>query len=333
MNQRLGKRMFLAICVATSLSAAACNMLPEQTSLSSVPLVSSEEYPHAAIVAKRSGDGPLQYWVFSPSEPTPSSAPLVVFMHGWGAVNPRAYGGWIEFLVRKGNLVLYPRYQENMRTAPEQMTQNAQVAIADAWQHIRDQTGITPDSRAVGWIGHSLGAILAAKLAAKANTTGLPPAAFLFLVEPGGQDRIAMDDIRMLPADTSVLLVTGDDDDTVADGGAEAIAARLGHLSADRLRRIRLTSDTTASPQLVADHFAPLSRSEMVNEAMAAAGVGESTTGFAMLGRIFRGGTAGRFARRLTPDSLDLDGLWKPVSELLDESFGKEKSTDKEVTD
>ncbi|MEZ4892408.1 MAG: hypothetical protein R2778_05270 [Saprospiraceae bacterium] len=52
------------------------------------------------------------YWLFEPADPKPDSAEVVVFLHGYGAYNPMAYGKWIKHLVAKGNIVIYPRYQK-----------------------------------------------------------------------------------------------------------------------------------------------------------------------------------------------------------------------------
>ena len=37
--------------------------------------------------------------------------PLVIFVHGSGATGPDLYLAWIEHLVRRGAVVLYPLYQ------------------------------------------------------------------------------------------------------------------------------------------------------------------------------------------------------------------------------
>ena len=40
--------------------------------------------------------------------------PVVLFLHGWGATEPRFYGPWLEHLARAGNAVVYPRYQQSV---------------------------------------------------------------------------------------------------------------------------------------------------------------------------------------------------------------------------
>ncbi len=44
--------------------------------------------------------------------------PVVLFLHGWGATEPRFYGPWLEHLARAGNAVVYPRYQQSVAELP-----------------------------------------------------------------------------------------------------------------------------------------------------------------------------------------------------------------------
>jgi len=55
--------------------------------------------------------GARQYWIFEPYGPKPESAPLIVFNHGWSAIHPICYREWIHHLVKRGNIIVYPRYQ------------------------------------------------------------------------------------------------------------------------------------------------------------------------------------------------------------------------------
>src|SRR5512137_414974 len=76
------------------------------------------DYPHQAVISKFYGKGGTAYWLFEPSSPAPTSAPLIVFNHGWILMEPRHYDAWIEHLVKRGNIVVLPRYQDSMFTSP-----------------------------------------------------------------------------------------------------------------------------------------------------------------------------------------------------------------------
>src|SRR4051812_30571300 len=60
-------------------------------------------HPHQSVRRFALGDGPRSYLLFEPADPQPERAAVVVFLHGWFAVNPAFYGAWIDHLVREGN--------------------------------------------------------------------------------------------------------------------------------------------------------------------------------------------------------------------------------------
>src|SRR3974390_2950672 len=60
---------------------------------SSAPAASDQpgvvpEYPHGKVTRFELGEGPCSYWIFEPADPKPERAGVVVFFHGWFAVNP-----------------------------------------------------------------------------------------------------------------------------------------------------------------------------------------------------------------------------------------------------
>ncbi len=69
------------------------------------------DYTYGAVKSSTYVSGAAQYWIYEPASPTPVSAPVIVFNHGWSAEYPQYYGAWINHLVKKGNIVIYPRYQ------------------------------------------------------------------------------------------------------------------------------------------------------------------------------------------------------------------------------
>ena len=89
--------------------------------------------PHHGVKRYEIGQGPRSYFIFEPDKPKPEGkAPVVVFLHGWFAVNPGFYGAWIDHLVRDGRIVIFPRYQNDVGTMPQDFLPNALAAIRDA---------------------------------------------------------------------------------------------------------------------------------------------------------------------------------------------------------
>ena len=115
--------------------------------------------PHRGVKRYEIGQGPRSYWIFEPDEPKPDGrAPVVVFLHGWFAVNPGFYGAWIDHLVRDGRIVIFPRYQNDVGTMPQDFLPNALAAIRDALGVLHDGVGhVRPDPARFALIGHSAG--------------------------------------------------------------------------------------------------------------------------------------------------------------------------------
>src|SRR5262249_5983256 len=153
------------------------------------------------------------YWLFEPDRPRPQTAPVVVFLHGWFAVNPGFYGAWIDHLVRHGHVVIFPRYQNDVGTLPQDFLPNAMAAIHDALGVLSvgmDQGAghVRPDSGRFALIGHSAGANLAAQIAALASEphAALPLPRALVAIMPGEVFPMRKPALSGIPA-TTLLIV------------------------------------------------------------------------------------------------------------------------------
>lgn len=180
------------------------------------------DYTHESVDfydAAASADG---YWLFEPNDPKPVEAPVVVFLHGYGAYNPMAYGKWIKHLVAKGNIVIYPRYQKNLVwPRPKGFPPNAAKGIRDAIQVLQEKEGhVRPILDKVTYIGHSYGGVTAANLGVYWEKYKIPKPAAMLLAEPGSGpfSGARLKDYSALPADLNLLVVVGEDDYVV---GAE----------------------------------------------------------------------------------------------------------------
>lgn len=275
------------------------------------------DYKHATVQAQRFGQGVDEYWVFSPDDPRPAEAPCVVFLHGWGALHPRVYGAWIQHLVRKGRIVIYPRYQyaDQFRTPGDVMLEGARGAVKAAWTRLNESGPVRPIQEGMGWIGHSFGGTLAAKLAASSAPDGLPPPRVLLLIEPGGEDLVGLADLGTLPVDTLVESVVGDADTLAGDTGARAIAAALADGSERRIELVKIRSDHRSRPPLIADHFAPLGAAQGFPPQPIEGGDTD------LPGGPLRDRVRERRAGQYSVDAIDFYGFWKLGDALLGAVF------------
>jgi len=223
------------------------------------------DYAYAGVRREALGDGDDAATIFWP-EPVAAATPLpvVVFTHGWGAVKPEHYLAWIHHLVRKGAIVIYPRYQENLRTKPERFTPNAVAGVkrALAWL-ARQQQAPAADPARWATVGHSAGGVLAANLAVELPAAGLPAPQAVMSVQPGitrnkeGKPLLPLADLAQLAPATLLLVVTGDEDQLVGDRDARRIFNESTSVPAARKDWLELASDDHGEPALEATHRAP----------------------------------------------------------------------------
>lgn len=126
-------------------------------------------------------------WVFQPKSPKPKQADVVIFNHGYGAYNPACYGAWIEHLVKRGNIVIFPRYQHtSYTTLPGTYTEHAAQAILNSIDWLKKDTGrVQPNLEHVALVGHSFGGVISANLVLKYKEFKLPKPKALMVCQPG----------------------------------------------------------------------------------------------------------------------------------------------------
>lgn len=183
-------------------------------------------YDHAAV---EFFDGAVMadgYWLFEPRDPMPDSAEVVVFLHGYGAYNPMAYGKWIKHLVGKGNIVIYPRYQKNLVwPRPFAFPRNAAKGIRDALKALEKPGHVKPRVEKISYIGHSYGAVTAANLGVHWEKYRIPkPASMLLCTAGSGPFKGArLHDYSGLPADMPLALLVEEDDYVVGSEFSELV--------------------------------------------------------------------------------------------------------------
>ena len=221
-------------------------------------------YTHEMVKEHIYGEGEKQYWIFEPASPTPDSAPVIVFNHGWGATSPTFYQAWINHLVRQGYLVIYPRYQSDIFTPSDNFTSNSIQATQDALQVLQSGDHVRPELDKFAIVGHSVGGLITVNLAALSKEKGLPQPKAVFAVEPGKsrtpEDQVGpvLENLTKIPSNTLLLSLAGDQDNWVGDADAKRIIRDTKQISSENKDYILMLSDEHGNPALLADHFAPL---------------------------------------------------------------------------
>jgi acetyl esterase/lipase len=277
----------------------------------------SGQYAHSRVISHQYGEGDTEYWIFEPAGPAPDSAPIIVFDHGWTAMDPNIYGMWIEHLVRRGNIVIYPRYQATIRTRMRDFTPNAIAAEKAALTELQNASHVKPQLDHVAIIGHSMGGAMAASMAASAAADGLPVPKAICCVEPDNKFKAAetihmpMADLSNIPATTLVQVIVGDRDHLAGTETAKEIFAEIKQIPDDKKNFITLVSDDHGSPPLVAGHLAPLAPTQLItyDETL--------KPGFTPQHSI---GTP-EDRNTIGTDALDFYGTWKLFDGLTDAAF------------
>jgi acetyl esterase/lipase len=217
------------------------------------------------VTKARHGEGARAYWLFKPDVSTPTSAPLIVFLHGWGATNPAIYGAWIDHLVRAGNIVVYPRYQADLHTPTADFLPNAIRATQDAIALLQKEPGhLRPDLSKLAVVGHSVGGLLAANVAAVADDSGLPRVSAVMSVQPGRTwnrrplANVPLENLRRISNKPLMLVVVGDQDLLAGETDARRIYYESKQLNRADKDFVRLRSDNRGQPALTANHLTPV---------------------------------------------------------------------------
>lgn len=260
----MGLPLMAALVVASALGAAPDAAVPVNSPPAPPLLAPAAAYPHASIKRQELGIEAKSYWLFEPAEPAPQTAPVIVFLHGWLAVNPGAYGAWIEHLVRNGWIVILPRYQLDWTTRPADFLPNAMAAVRDAFDVLQTAPGhVRPDRDRFALIGHSAGGNLAAQMAAGSSEHGLAFPRALVLMMPGEVRSVREPSLAHIPASTLLVVVAAENDLVVGDLRARQIYSGATSVPASRKKYVLYRTDRHGFPHLVADHLAPTAALEL----------------------------------------------------------------------
>lgn len=236
-----------------------------------------KDYQYAGVRVSQGGSGVNAYYVFEPISPQPASAPLVVITHGY-----YEFAGYntlkdlITHTVRKGNVVVYPRWQ----TAPwapcigsyfsEKCMASATTGIRDGIAYLQaDATRVQPELDKTSYFGFSYGAIITANLMNRWASLKLPEPKAIFLDEPhdGGLQaptEPALDkDLSGIPS--TALIQCHDGEKGVLSEANKSMSScntlfpRLGHIPESNKNLVMTYTDGHGTPVLNTTHGVSMS--------------------------------------------------------------------------
>lgn len=213
------------------------------------------EYLHDSITIYDHAEKPDGFWMYEPASPKPASAPVLVFLHGYGAYNPMVYGGWIRHLVRKGNTVIFPRYQKNLISPmAKKFPINAAKGIRDAIDTLASGEHVRPELEHFSLVGHSYGGVTSAYLGVHYEDLKIPKPTSIFLVSPGsGPLRGAvLKSYEGLDEDLKLLIMVSENDHVVGEKFGRRVFGTATKIRDRNL--IRQFRDKHGDPSITAGH-------------------------------------------------------------------------------
>jgi acetyl esterase/lipase len=226
------------------------------------------EYAHAEVRVTERGEGALRYWLYTPAEPQPESAPVAVFLHGFGQLTPENYVGWLNHVCRRGHIVIYPQFQANGLEPTENYAPNSAKAVLDAFEWLgADNSRVQPEREKFALWGHSAGGITAANMAADWEGLKLPRPRVLMPVQPGrafspspqaqARGLIPLSDYAKIPEGCLLLSVYGDSDHVVGSWTAKKIFKDATAVKAGDKNLVEFISCDYGAQALIASHYTP----------------------------------------------------------------------------
>jgi pimeloyl-ACP methyl ester carboxylesterase len=229
------------------------------------------DYAHRGWHVSSGGSGADAWYVFEPARPRPRRAPLAIVMHGYYGFS--GYSNQYELIrhtVRKGNVVIYPRWQTRAMPCPgpfdiEPCMSAAVNGIRGALSYLRSRRGrVQPQRRRTSYFGFSFGGIITANLANRYRSLRLPRPRAIFLDDPhdgglNGFDEPALDDsLAGIPSSVKLQCHSGADgvisEPNQANGSCNAIFPKLAHIPARNKDLVLTHADTHGAPGLSSSH-------------------------------------------------------------------------------
>jgi pimeloyl-ACP methyl ester carboxylesterase len=258
------------------------------------------DYLYDSIAIYDYAQEPDGFYLYLPKAEGLTELPLVVFVHGYGAYNPMVYGKWIKHLVRKGNAVVFPRYQKNLYSpSTEVFIPNTITAIRNAIQMVDSVHHVKPLLDNFALVGHSYGGVIAAGITAAYADYGIPQPKVLLLCAPGSGPFKGgvLESYEGIPSDTKLVCMVNENDKVVGDKLGVRVFKTAIHTPNRNLIRQYVDKHEVPNP-ICAEHNECYALDEELDNGI-------------------RNRTANRALRVSEFNALDYNGYWKIFDALM----------------
>ena len=241
------------------------------------------------------------YWLFLPKGIEENQRKnVVVFIHGYGGLNPFIYGGWIKHLALQGHPVIYPRYQKKLNPPrTKQFVPNAVAGLKAALLKLEELGYDKKLWNRLDYTVHSYGGVISANIVVNQKEFGLPEGRNMLLCSPGSGPFKGgvLENYNKLPENINLLIVTSEFDITVGD----KLGTQIFRTAVNSPNRVYLRqySSKSGNNKITAGH----------NECYALDMEFDNGT---------RNYTSKKALRVGKTDLLDLNGYWKLMDELIE---------------
>lgn len=262
----LAAMALLAAVVPAGARHAQAQTITQPTQLATGP--GGMDYTNADVRVSQGGIGWDAYYVFEPMSPKPASAPLVIITHGYFETSGYdTMKDLIMHTVRKGNVVIYPRWQNTIATPCTGYLLLPEACISAALKGIKDGIAflqanpdrVQPELDKTSYFGFSFGGIITANLTNRWQSVGLPEPKVIFLDDPHDGDSITYRENTLdasmagVPSTALVQCHSGSASVT-ATGGCNAYFPRLTQIPESNKNLVETYDDNHGMPALSSAH-------------------------------------------------------------------------------
>lgn len=278
---RLVRGFVAFVCACALLAGVAAAAGPTQPGQPTSGPGGSGGYIASSVTRYETGSGSAgtRVWWFVPNRlRNGSSAPVVVYLHGFMLLAPDIYLGHINHLARQGYIVIYPQFNKGgilgllSDTDQRQMLRRA----IDATNVALTALGSKADRSQLHLFGHSLGGLMAGTwegaggprpVSVTVANPSLNAGASIPSFVRGLISITPIDHASLAPANRARTVILTGDADTIASP-SEALQFRAEMINAPSRPVFQATSDRRGDPPVIADHMAPIQDQGIVPDFM-----------------------------------------------------------------